>query len=381
MKRRNKMKPRFSWQGVGISSNPDIKRDPISLHMLAYLRYGSESAEQHKVVIGDSMQAVNYELLHGLNPKKAYRLALKKGKRKQRDLEKICRAYDLNNVSFVRFDELRRDIEPIREKILDVYRSDKEIRDGILDTIPDRMKRMLSEGDIDRLAEYTINELAFTLHLGGMRVSHAKQKKIDRVAERINEKYGIGNNVEYDYPGFGLDFDTKTKYRFEPYSGVDKEGRILLTDSVSQLEEKAEMSEKRAKEVNKILRKTWGMSLDNVSEFYDKIIEKGNFELDRFRQFTYNARIAGCSAFALATTIVFFWALGSAIHEDLTCSDIRERMDKSPPNIIWAYYWGRLNDCERSRQGLIKAVKKSEFGPYENNSWIGEAARELNKRK
>lgn len=331
---------KFTWQAIGISSNPSIKRDPVSLHMLAYLKYASECSDEHLVVIGDTMQVVNYIVLHGLNPKQARRTASKKGKRKQKDLEKICSAYGLENVSFLRFDDLSEGILPMKTAIEELYENNPVVREAILDTIPKRLKQGLCDEDIERLSAYTIDELAFSLHLGAVRISHTKQKKVDALVQSVHDEYGIGRSVEYDYTGLGLDFDTRTKREFEPYSAARVDGRLLLTDDVAGLEAKAEvMPEKRARKVNNKLRRIWGNDLADVNEFYRKIVRKGELALN-WPKHVLRGTI-GATALASVLACVIGW---SAIMTDRADEIVRN------PEV---------------RDNYIQAVERVEFGPQD----------------
>ena len=273
-----------SWQGVGISSDPNIKPDPISLHMLAYLMHGSESSDQHTVVIGDSMQIHNYVVLFGMDPERAGEIAAKKGARKARDMRRLCSAYDLDNVSVVQFGDMQGDVERLIGSLSEIYEHDPEIQEAVLATIPKRLRRKTTEEGIHQLARYTIDEIAMALSMNGTRVSHPRQHAVDDLTARVHEKYCLGNQPNFEYPELGLEFDPGTGLSVEPYSGLQSEGRILLTDGLGAFVRKVQdLSNGKMRKLREQLETTWDQSLDNLTDFYNDVIDAGNWALTPFR--------------------------------------------------------------------------------------------------
>ena len=207
----------------------------------------------------------------------------------------------------------------------------------VLETIPHRLSKEVSEDNPMVLSKYVTDELAFSLHLGGTRISHSKQKKVDELAKKINEKYGLGKLIEFDYPDLGLDFSLSSKYHFEPYSGVQEEGRILLTDSVGQLTKKSQRaSEKRKRKANNKLRRIWGTDLSNIREFHNTIMEGGFYTLNHKARYLRNIQRLGITASLIGLVLANGVAQTKVTHE-------------------------MINDPIRSEK-FIKAVERAEVG-------------------
>ncbi|MFA5796887.1 MAG: hypothetical protein WC916_02515 [Candidatus Woesearchaeota archaeon] len=262
-----------SWQGVGISSDPSIKRDFISLYMLAYLKYGSESSAQHLVIVGDMMQHHNYVAIHDMSRREARRLASKKGKKKAHDIKKLCGTYSFNNIEIVRFEDVEKNVASLRNDIVDIVSSDNEIRELLTIQIPQRLS--VQAHSLIELSQYTIDELSMALFLGGVRISHPCQKSVDDLALRLHAK-GIGKDISFAYSPLGLEFDPRTGLNVEPYSSINPAQRVLTTDDEKEFFLKIKSMKKSSLEkVTDNLRMVWDGKVSELNKFYQEIVYPG----------------------------------------------------------------------------------------------------------
>jgi hypothetical protein len=276
----------FSWQGVGMSSRPEIARDPISLHMLGYMIHGSENSERHLVVVGDSLQKHNYQALGGMGEGKALRVARRKGKRKARDLRILTKVHGLGNVDVVRWSDVEKKARDLRDDVQEVFMSDDEIRKRVIETIPSRFLEGFGREGVDGLANYTLDEVTLALHFGGVRVSHPKQERVDGLTLRVHEKHGLGNAIEFDYPDLGLEYEPKSGLMIEPYSFLNPEARVLAADDRPDFFGKIDgLSNKQRRRVIGQLERVWNGAVDNLGEFYESVVGPGHWRLFGRREF------------------------------------------------------------------------------------------------
>lgn len=265
-----------TWQAVGISSNPQQRIDPVSLHMLAYLMYGSQSSEEHLVFVDDCLQSINYQHLHKLDTLTAEELASRKGRKKQIDLETICHAYRLNNVEIHPISEWKMKAMPVYKALFELYNTNENLQQAIHALVPARFFERFPRVPVENVAEYALKEIALALTVGGIRISHHKQKQIDSLTQHIQQHHGIGKEVKFDY-ALGLEYEWGTKRAFEPYSGYASERRILLSDKLEKIEQLAQELEKpEARRSNSRLKRTWGVGIEYPRKFYERVMKKGN---------------------------------------------------------------------------------------------------------
>ena len=252
-------KPELSWQGIGISSNPNQKKDPLSVHLLAYLMESSDYSDRHVIVVPDSPQVFNYIALNGLSKSKAERIANRKGKRRKKDLERICKANGLSNIDVVRWNETRAGHEELFEQVHSLYKRKFEVRDAVLSTVPDRLKQRTSE--VDTLAGYALEEIAAILSFSGVKLGHEGERKYDELATKIHDEFGIGTRPQFHYDSKGLEYVPQTGRKVEPYSDFVAPSRMLLTDSKRNFLKKfASLPAKSYRKLVKNLKETWGES-------------------------------------------------------------------------------------------------------------------------
>src|SRR3989338_3973474 len=96
----------LSYQGIGISSDPLVKRDPVSLDLLRWIEHGSRFSEIHQLWLVDTPQILNYQAIHGMKESEARRIILEKGHAKAKDLELIIKAHKLKNVKVLRHNSM-----------------------------------------------------------------------------------------------------------------------------------------------------------------------------------------------------------------------------------------------------------------------------------
>lgn len=299
-------KPELSWQGIGISSNPNQKIDPLSVHLLNYLREASAYSDQHLIIIGDSIQAQNYVAIYGLELQRAKEIAKQKGERRKKDLTKICQANDLPNISVKTFEESGRN-EDIFRRIQELYFNNPEIRQAVLSTIPSWLKKKTSH--LDLLANYSLEEIALILSLEGIKFGHGREKGYDELALKIHQEFAIGMSPEFYYSSQGLEHVPGTKRNIEPYSSLVSPKRLLLTDSKRRFMKKAN-------------------EIKEPNEFYDENIRP------TYKRFTRPKRII--RALSVAATFLGL-VLGTYVHQD-TRMIRQEQFNQIPPFALTGDY-------------------------------------------
>ena len=252
------MKPEFTWQGIGISSNPFQRDEPLSLHLLAYLREASGLPGYHVLMVADTMQETNYRALNKLGEYPARRIARAKGKQKARRLRKVCRASGLDNIGVCRFDRMfRRDQKKILSELEEAYRYDEETRERIQSLVPERLRNRAEDQDL--LAQYALKEIALTLSLPGVKFGHEGEKPCDMAAKELHYRHGIGDEPRVRYSSLGMEFIPDRGLWVEPYSAIRSESRLLLTDSRRQFRKKLEKMGHEAREtLREQLAGAWG---------------------------------------------------------------------------------------------------------------------------
>jgi hypothetical protein len=300
--------PELSWQGIGISSDPSQRNDPLSVHLLAYLTEAAESSDTHIVVIADTPQASNYMALKGLPEQKATRIARKKGKRKKKDLERICKANGLSNIEVMCWDDAIAGHEEVFREVHALYDSNSNVREAILSTVPARLRDRTE--DVDTLAKYAVDEISAILSFSGVKFGHEREKVYDELATQIHEEFGIGNKPEFAYSDVGLEYVPQTGSRIEPYSALEAPGRVLLTDSRREfLQKVADLPERSYRKLVGHLEKTFGESLEDVGLFYDAFVSS------TFSALTRPMRIARAAVMASLVAISLGGG-GAYVHHD-----------------------------------------------------------------
>ena len=278
------VKPKLSWQGIGISSNPFQKEEPLSLHLQAYLEEAADSAENHVLVIADRMQVTNYQTIYGLTQQEAERIALRKGKEKQKNLERILRARRIRNVKVLRFtDVYGPEQEATLKAVQEIYHQNLEIREAVTKCIPKRLARKAE--DLEMAAEYALTEISLILSMEGVKFGHEREKNYDKIALMINQKYGIGNMPQFIYSKKGLEFVPGRDAPVEPYSSLVSKDRLLLTDSKRQFKGKVDgLREDEAEKAVLQLRKDGMEEGEEPSGFYERTIAPTRRELRKPRR-------------------------------------------------------------------------------------------------
>lgn len=298
-------KARLSWQGIGIGSNPLQKESPLSLHLQAYLEEAAESADEHVIIIADEMQVQNYQTLHDISFSKARKIAAKRGKNKQKNLERILRAKGIRNVKVLCFNEVYGESQrAVTQAIYNLFNQNSEVRSAVLGCIP---KGILQRAkNVDEAAGYALTEIGLILSLPGAKFGHGHERRYDEVALMINEKYGIGNKPEFIYSQKGLEFVADKNTHVEPYSQIPSNNRLLLTDSEKQFESKVDSLEgKQAKKVAAQLRQDGMVEGESLSEFYNREVKPSRKALTAPRR-----RLTGIAASIAAGILAIASGIG-----------------------------------------------------------------------
>jgi len=338
-------KNQYSWQGIGISSDPNQKDGPYSLHLLAYLIESSRTSDEHLIIVADSMQIDNYQTLYGLSEREAEKIAVKKGKAKKRNLESILRANRINNVVVKRLDEVVGENErEIIEQIKSLYGNDERIREKVLETVPKRLKDKAENLNI--IANYALTEIRLILALLGIKFGHEREKVYDEVAEFIHKEYGIGKKPEFQYSELGLEYVPGTGRSVEPYSSYSSDGRFLLTDS------QRVFGKKRNRLTNKQRR-----HLKNLEQGLNQDLDQPNFYKKAVKP-TYDAlrkpfRIARNIALATVASIALIVSGGAYVHHDT--HEIRQAYINNIPGFVFS---GEPDFCEQVVNGKIIEANK-----------------------
>jgi hypothetical protein len=328
-------KPKLSWQGVGISSNPFQKRDFLSMYLLAYLSEASSFSEQHVLVVPDTPQISNYTSLHGLSNWRAKRIAGKKGRQRRKDLERLCRVNGLTNVDVVLWEEAKAGNEDVFGGVYELFKTNPEIREAVLTTIPKRLRERTS--DHETLAIYPLEELAAILSFPGIKFGHEREKVYDRLAARIHTEFGIGDEPEFSYSGLGLESIPGTGRNVEPYSSFVAPSRILLTDTRREfLAKLSGLPDKSREKYLRRLQAQWGESPEgNGSGFYNAIIRPS------FRALVWPTRFVKATAMAGAMLTVLSLG-GTYVHIDAEM--IRQEKINEIPGFAFS---GDVETCTR----------------------------------
>lgn len=266
-----------------------MSNDSFSLHMLAYLRYGSETSKDHLVVIGDSAQKYNYMGLYGLTEKEANKITLKKGRRKAKQISQMCSTYNFNNIQIKFLRDLIK--EDITDEVREIFQKDKIFKNDLYSLIPKRIRKKAGESNLEIISQYPITEISMALALGRTRISHPRQEEIDSLTQKIQEKYGVGSKIDFDYPDLGLEYEIKGS-KVEPYSSLDPKRRIILGENINQFKEKIKKSDSKT---IKQLKETWNKNPENINEFYKEILEPFNryIKLEPLRKLVMVGSIIG----------------------------------------------------------------------------------------
>ncbi len=337
-------KPRLSWQGIGVSSNPNQKEEPLSVHLLAYLQESAKTADEHVIIVADDMQVSNYIALNGLDEIKARKLALRKGRKKAKNLERICKANKLNNVKILRFNNVwGQKQETIFNQIRTAYQNDLEIKQAVDSIIPKRLKQRAKSGD---LANYALKEIALILSVPGTKFGHEKEKAYDVVAKNIHRKYRIGKYPLFQYSELGLELVPDNGLKIEPYSSLVSNGRILLTDSKRRFLAKLKSMPKKAYgKVRKQFESVLEKGNNHFGErLYDKVIKPTRFALNRPKRM----------ALATAAAITIISALsGSGLYVNADAKQIRQKHINDIPGFVFS------GNIERSRKAVDDKIQKA----------------------
>jgi hypothetical protein len=348
-----KEKPKLSWQGIGISSNPFQKEEPLSLHLQAYLEEAADSAENHTLVIADSMQVTNYRTIYGLTQSEAERIALRKGREKQKGLERILRARGIRNVKVLCFSDIYgSEQEKTLKAVQEVYHQDPKIREAVIKCIPKRLIRKAK--DLEMVAKYALTEISLILSMEGVKFGHEKEKGYDKAALMINQKYGIGNMPQFTYSKKGLEFVSGRGASVEPYSSLVSGGRFLLTDSKRQFKGKVDgLSEDEFEKAILQLREDGMDKGEEPSKFYDRMVAPTRRELRKPRR-----RLMGLAA-SIAAGLIGLVSAAGYVHEDAEnirqfhCSQIS----------IWGLN-GDMNTCHGAVNDAITKANKDIQAKY-----------------
>jgi hypothetical protein len=346
--------PSLSWQGIGISSDPNQHDEPLSLHLLAYLKEASAFSDIHRIVIADALQVTNYTSLHNLPQDKALRVARRKGRKKGKDIARICRAEGLSNIEIMLWEEARQGHEEIFEKVYSLYQAEPQVRQDILSVVPRRLRDKAQ--NLDVLASYAIEEIAAILSFPGIKIGHDKERGYDRIAAGIHDDFGIGKRPSFHYSGLGLEYVPATGRKVEPYSSYADPSRILLTDSRRSFGRKLRSAREHPRSYLRLaesLEDAWGSEPQEDSDgFYRDIIRPA------FNALKAPARIARNVA-AVALVSAALLAGGSYVHHD--AASIRQQKIDEIPGFVFSGSPGRAFDAIQSKIREANTIIESRY--------------------
>ncbi len=347
-------KPTLSWQGIGISSDPNQHDEPLSLHLLAYLKEASGYSDIHRIVIADTPQVTNYTSLHGMGEEKALKIARKKGRKKSKGLARICKAEGLSNIEIMLWEEARQGHEEIFKKIYSLYHADSQVRQDVLSVVPKRLRD--NAQDQYTLASYAIEEISAILSFPGIKIGHEKEKGYDELAARIHEDFSIGKRPSFHYSRLGLEYVSATGRKVEPYSSYTDPSRILLTDSRRSFRKKlkaAQQHPRSYRRLKKSFKEAWGEEPQQDTDgFYKTIIKPA------FRALRAPARIARDIA-AVAVVSAALVAGGSYVHHDAV--KIRQQKIDEIPGFVFSGSPGRAFDAVRAKTQEANRIIESRY--------------------
>ncbi len=226
-----------SYQGIGISSSPEIKKDPISLDLLRWMEYGSRFSETHQLWLVDTPQILNYQAIHGISERSARSIIKNKGHAKAKDLELIIGAHKLKNVKVIRHEQIfEKEQKEMLDLLLEIYNSDPEIKEAVDNCVPSRLTQKAKHPEL--LKMYALTEIALILTHSGIKLGHNLEITYDNAAVLIHDKYDLGISPEFHYPALGLEVIPSNGLKLEPYSAAHADKRLLLTDDLNGLRKK-----------------------------------------------------------------------------------------------------------------------------------------------
>lgn len=318
-------RPRYTWQGIGVSSNPFRGGEPLSLHLLAYLREASGLSGYHTLIVADTIQETNYQALNWLGEGQARKTARAKGRRKASRLRKVCRADGLGNIGIRRFDQVFRKRERgVLDELVEAYNYDSGTREQVRSLIPDRLR---GRGDQDLLARYALKELSLILSLPGVKFGHEGERKYDEAAMDMHLRHGIGRWPEFLYSSLPLELIPDTGLMVEPYSSLEAGSRLLLTDSPARFRGKVGSLKPRERDrLRRHLTETWGPAGEDLERLYQ---DTAGPIYSRFRRPGRIGKIAASLAVAVGVTI------GASLHVDADCQRIRQEKISQIPVFVF----------------------------------------------
>jgi len=258
-----------SWQGIGISSNPFQKDEPLSVHLLLNLKKVSESSDNHTLVVANN-QTSNYMALSGLDYHEAEHISKKKGKKRRKNLEKICKANSLDNVDAVYISDVLNDNGSVYSKVHNLYNDSDDVKNLVQSIIPPWLKKKTDEHDL--LAKYALDEIAAILSFPGVKIGHGREFGYDDLAMKFHDAFEIGIKPEFDHELVGLEYVPSYGRRVEPYSCLVADKRLLLTDSRDEFENKVNsLSNKSKNKLSKSIKDF--CDLDVNDGFYDSVVK------------------------------------------------------------------------------------------------------------
>ena len=218
----------LSYQGIGISSDPLVKRDPVSLDLLRWIEHGSRFSEIHQLWLVDTPQILNYQAIHGMKESEARRIILEKGHAKAKDLELIIKAHKLKNVKVLRHNSMfGKEQQEMLDSLLEIYNSDSEIKEAVDTCVPSRLMQKAKHPEL--LKMYALTEIAIILTHQGVKIGHEREIPYDTAASLIHEKYGIGITPEFHYSPLGLEIVPSNPGERGNGAGEDVDIIFLLT--------------------------------------------------------------------------------------------------------------------------------------------------------
>lgn len=280
LRKNNMEKPHITWQGIGISSNPFQSKEPLSLHLQTYLQESANSADKHLIVIADEMQVPNYISMYGLSESKARRISVKRGKRRQKEIQRILNARGIKNTEVVRFDDiLSQEQMAVLKDLRELYRTNEEVRNKILSCVP---KRLLERANNrDQITDYALTEMGLILSMGGVKFGGEREKVYDNIALEIHNRFGIGLKPRFLYSRTPLEVIPDKSLKVEPYSAISSVKRLLLTDSLEDVQEKLSGLEgKMQKVVRTQLENAGLLPGENMDSFYSRVIKSTKYALE-----------------------------------------------------------------------------------------------------
>ncbi|MEK6927283.1 MAG: tRNA-dependent cyclodipeptide synthase [Nanoarchaeota archaeon] len=156
------------WIGISLG-NKYFTKENIEKYILWALE---NTKEDIIVVIGDRLQAINLEVLDKYNKTRAWKVALRKGDEKEKEIKEIVEKLPEEKkklIKIVKFKDVTNTkyYEFIKEILEEAYKTNSQFKEYITNIVKNNPKastHKLSDVEIDSLAQYIILELPIYLN-------------------------------------------------------------------------------------------------------------------------------------------------------------------------------------------------------------------------